>query len=107
MHIYIQYVWIILASPAFSGSTYAPGILYKPHHFHPIVFTLKDLTAVMAGDEVGSSPEEGPFNAALVQSTCGAVTWQFEMTRYSSDDRLSLHRYMLWVVDIDNARIIL
>eukprot|EP00434_Breviolum_minutum_P007685 symbB.v1.2.006779.t1/scaffold396.1/size242164/6 len=25
------------------------------------------------GDEVGSSPEEGPFNAALVQSTCGAV----------------------------------
>ena len=27
------------------------------------------------GDEVGSSPEEGPFNAALVQSTCGAVTW--------------------------------
>ncbi len=33
------------------------------------------MTAVMAGDEVGSSPEEGPFNAALVQSTCGAVTW--------------------------------
>ncbi|CAK9108263.1 Ankyrin-2 (ANK-2) (Ankyrin-B) (Brain ankyrin) [Durusdinium trenchii] len=25
------------------------------------------------GDEVGSSPEEGPFNAALVQSSCGAV----------------------------------
>ena len=106
MYIYI-YVWIILASPAFSGSSYAPDILYKPHYFHPIVFTLKDLTAVMAGDEVGSSPEEGPFNAALVQSTCGAVTWQFEMTQYSSDDRLSLHRYMLCVVDVDNAIIVL
>lgn len=106
MYIYI-YVWIILASPAFSGSSYAPDILDKPHYFHPIVFTLKDLTAVMAGDEVGSSPEEGPFNAALVQSTCGAVTWQFEMTQYSSDDRLSLHRYMLCVVDVDNAIIIL
>lgn len=31
------------------------------------------------GDEVGSSPEEGPFNAALVQSTCGAVMIVDEM----------------------------